>query len=274
MSDVMNLFSRYCNKLQKQSGSQFIALCPFHDDTKPSLSINIEGLYYCHTCGAKGNAVDFAKHFNENPKPFYSDNQTPIKNRHISVKQEWSRNKTKIQKSCDVSALVRKYHKEHYNSKWSNIYQVGEWNGHQTFTYYDLKGKKPIAIHHHKSAPHWEGQERSFKWYMEWHIPYMDKTEPLHIVEGEKDVITMMDEGFNAVSGSAGCKTYKYVPHSFKQFPKIIILLDFDEHGDEGALKCAQLLYEELGIQAFIAEWDKSLPIGYDVTDDKENSNG
>ena len=34
------------------------ALCPFHDDTQPSLRINAEtGAYRCMACGAKGGDV-------------------------------------------------------------------------------------------------------------------------------------------------------------------------------------------------------------------------
>ena len=33
-------------------------LCPFHDDTRPSLSINVkEGCYKCHACDAKGGSI-------------------------------------------------------------------------------------------------------------------------------------------------------------------------------------------------------------------------
>ena len=33
-------------------------LCPFHDDTRPSLSINlVKGCYRCHSCGAKGGGI-------------------------------------------------------------------------------------------------------------------------------------------------------------------------------------------------------------------------
>jgi DNA primase len=33
-------------------------LCPFHDDTRPSLSINLEdGWYRCFSCGAKGGGI-------------------------------------------------------------------------------------------------------------------------------------------------------------------------------------------------------------------------
>lgn len=41
-----------------RSGSEWSALCPFHDDRNPSLSINVEtGLWLCFGCGEKGNAV-------------------------------------------------------------------------------------------------------------------------------------------------------------------------------------------------------------------------
>ncbi len=34
------------------------ALCPFHDDTRPSLRVNVEsGAYRCMACGAKGPDV-------------------------------------------------------------------------------------------------------------------------------------------------------------------------------------------------------------------------
>lgn len=39
---------------------QFKTLCPFHDDSKPSLKINTErNIYHCFACEAKGNVLDF-----------------------------------------------------------------------------------------------------------------------------------------------------------------------------------------------------------------------
>jgi DNA primase len=33
-------------------------LCPFHDDTSPSLSVNLEdGWYKCHACGEGGGGI-------------------------------------------------------------------------------------------------------------------------------------------------------------------------------------------------------------------------
>ncbi len=42
------------------AGVKRMALCPFHDDTKPSCSIHLERkLFYCFGCGAKGSVLDF-----------------------------------------------------------------------------------------------------------------------------------------------------------------------------------------------------------------------
>lgn len=45
-----------------QSGDEARCLCPFHEDTKPSLTINFEKrVFHCHaaSCGAKGNVLEF-----------------------------------------------------------------------------------------------------------------------------------------------------------------------------------------------------------------------
>ena len=48
----------------RKIGSNYITLCPFHDDKKPSLSISEEkGLYHCFSCKAGGNLITFVKEF-------------------------------------------------------------------------------------------------------------------------------------------------------------------------------------------------------------------
>ena len=44
----------------KRNGSRWVAPCPFHQETKPSFSINEEeGFYYCFGCQASGDLFDF-----------------------------------------------------------------------------------------------------------------------------------------------------------------------------------------------------------------------
>ena len=41
-------------------GTEFIGVCPFHDDSRPSMYVVPQkGFYHCFACGAHGNAIDF-----------------------------------------------------------------------------------------------------------------------------------------------------------------------------------------------------------------------
>ena len=48
----------------KKKGKEYVGICPFHDDSKPSMSV-IPGkqFYYCFSCGAGGNAIKFLMEF-------------------------------------------------------------------------------------------------------------------------------------------------------------------------------------------------------------------
>ncbi len=44
----------------RQRGKNFLGLCPFHNDTHPSLNVSRElGIYKCFSCGAGGDAITF-----------------------------------------------------------------------------------------------------------------------------------------------------------------------------------------------------------------------
>lgn len=61
LPDPYSFYSRYLTI--KGGGVWRLAVCPFHDDTRPSLSLNMQhGGYICHTCGAKGDRIAFYMH--------------------------------------------------------------------------------------------------------------------------------------------------------------------------------------------------------------------
>ena len=44
----------------KKKGREFVGICPFHDDSKPSLTVSpVKQFYYCFSCGAGGNSIKF-----------------------------------------------------------------------------------------------------------------------------------------------------------------------------------------------------------------------
>jgi DNA primase len=57
LSQVLQI---YLIKVDKNN----MAICPFHNDTKPSLQVNLEKNYYkCHACGKKGDQIQFVQDY-------------------------------------------------------------------------------------------------------------------------------------------------------------------------------------------------------------------
>ncbi|WP_297219496.1 DNA primase [uncultured Desulfovibrio sp.] len=56
--NIVDIVRRYVEL--KRNGPRWIAPCPFHQETKPSFSVNEEqGLFYCFGCQASGDLLDF-----------------------------------------------------------------------------------------------------------------------------------------------------------------------------------------------------------------------
>jgi DNA primase len=58
-ADFATILARYDIALARLQG-QISVLCPFHDDRRPSLSVNLDRkLFHCFACQAKGDILDF-----------------------------------------------------------------------------------------------------------------------------------------------------------------------------------------------------------------------
>jgi len=52
----------------KKTGKNYMAVCPFHNDRGPSLSISDEkGLFHCFGCGKSGNVITFLMEYENIP---------------------------------------------------------------------------------------------------------------------------------------------------------------------------------------------------------------
>lgn len=64
--DIVKVVGNYLNLTQK--GRNYVGLCPFHDDTNPSLSVSPEKrIYKCFVCGAGGNSITFVQDYEKMP---------------------------------------------------------------------------------------------------------------------------------------------------------------------------------------------------------------
>ncbi len=60
--DIVDVVSSYLPLTQK--GKNFFGVCPFHDDTNPSMSVSRDlQIYRCFSCGASGNVFNFVMNY-------------------------------------------------------------------------------------------------------------------------------------------------------------------------------------------------------------------
>ena len=65
-ADIVQVVSSYLTVTKK--GRNFMAVCPFHDDTNPSLSISPERQFFkCFVCGTGGTAISFVQKYEHMP---------------------------------------------------------------------------------------------------------------------------------------------------------------------------------------------------------------
>lgn len=63
-ANIVDVISNYIPL--EQAGSNFKAVCPFHDDHNPSLSINVnKQIYKCFVCGQGGNVFGFVRDYEQ-----------------------------------------------------------------------------------------------------------------------------------------------------------------------------------------------------------------
>lgn len=61
-TDIVKIISSYINVTKK--GRNYWAICPFHDDTNPSMSISPERkMFRCWVCGTSGSAISFVQKY-------------------------------------------------------------------------------------------------------------------------------------------------------------------------------------------------------------------
>lgn len=60
--DIIDLISSYIEV--RKSGSEYVALCPFHNERTPSFHISQnKGIYHCFGCAASGNGITFVMEY-------------------------------------------------------------------------------------------------------------------------------------------------------------------------------------------------------------------
>lgn len=202
------LYEKYLGKVEKIGKGEYKALCPFHDDTNPSLNFSQDtGQYYCHGCGEKGDHLTF---------------YAKIKN--LDIKKDFRKilkdigDDFGISKVREIPKIVKKYN---YTDENDNpLFQVcrmepksfrqrrpkgvGGW-------FWDIKGVRRVL----------------------YRLPEVVKANEILIAEGEKDADNLSEIGFTATTNPMGAGNWKPEYNKYLKGKDVVLIPHNDDEGQK-----------------------------------------
>lgn len=260
MPDFLTLYKNHVPKLKKERGNQWRGNCPFHDElSKENKSFCVDmqnGQHKCHSCGESGNAIKFARAFDEDETKFY-DNQY-FQNHKLVSNQS-------VEKFHDRLMTEAKQIPSIWDKDVLNHLKVGWHLQYQTFTF-------PIFNEAHEIINlkvHKEHQTTGSKISLyPAHLISKYNSDSIIVCEGEKDVISLLSFGIQAVTSTGGAVNIPKDISSLKKFEKIYLCFDNDETGDNGIdtwIYALKILNKNCYIRA--CDFSQYVDIKGDVTD-------
>ena len=115
--NIVDIISSYLPLTSK--GKNYFGVCPFHDDTNPSMSVSPDKqIYKCFSCGASGNVFDFImnyEHVSFKEALAILSNKTGIEIKGINL----TKKTTKYDKFYEIYDLAHKYYLNNMNSSYA-----------------------------------------------------------------------------------------------------------------------------------------------------------
>jgi Predicted P-loop ATPase and inactivated derivatives len=228
--DYRKLYSQELSKT-KVKGTKMQACCCFHNDSKPSMSIDLKtGRYHCFSCGKSGNYINFYAECHglgskeafkqvceQHDIPYREENLVPVK---TNLLEKYSDTKKLpleyLAKECKLALKKDRY---------------GEYI---EIPYLDEVGKRVISRKRYT--------DRNFRWednssgkiipYGLWKIGEFQKNSFIILVEGESDAQTLWYLGYPAV-GIPGSYMFReeYADFFMNKFDLFFVHQEPDEAG-------------------------------------------
>lgn len=291
--------AKYCFEVTEKRGDELHGLCPFHAEKQPSFSYNaVKDVCNCFSCGAKGDLISLwgtANGYSDNSEAFkaFRDRYCPG-DTSPPPKQEKKKPKAKAaKKDDDVTRIIPE-------EEWQRLPVLPDawrrrcrekfsWSD-AAMTALDLRlwvssgGEERIAIpirrddgalvnvrlyrpgadeNKVKSWARGFGKSKLFPAPAQW------KKGPILLCEGEKDTITAISHGFNAVTQTAGCNSWDDKFLRFFEGREVVIAYDADEKGLQGARRVAGKLAGVASVR--MLQWPDVMGMaddhGQDLTD-------
>jgi len=269
----MEYFRSYFADVDFDTGAEEVkVLCPFHNDTRPSGSINtVKEVFKCWVCGTGYNEAQFMAKINGISVRDANILLAKSKDTKLANKIDWDLNeKALLWANSTFLEKVEELGLSRNLIEELNLGLVKDDLGRSLLgipVFYNgmLVDVRKYNLLKLDGIPKVSSPPNSQMGYL---IPYdiwTKSSEKTYIMEGEKDMLIARELGLNAVTvtGGASASINKYVINAFKG-RDVVICYDNDEAGRNGAKR----LYSQL---RNIAASVRYINIGDVVEEDKED---
>ena len=265
----MEYFKKYFSEVENENwcAEEVKVLCPFHDDTRPSASINTQkDLFHCWVCNIGYNEEQFVAKVNN-----ISTTEAIKLLDKYSVSDNWEYNKGLLWSDSKFLEAVKNLGLSEKTILELNLGLVKPENSNKRLlgipVYYNniLVDVRKYNLLKYDGTPKCASNENAESG---WIIPYdvfLNSDEPCYLFEGEKDMMIAREYGINAytmISG-AGAIPNSSVIGSFEG-KDIILCYDNDEAGQNGMVNMYKSIKDT-------AKSVKYIKIGDVVKEEKED---
>ena len=233
----MEFFKKYFDEVESWNNEEVIVRCPFHDDTRPSASINTsKNLFHCWVCDIGFNEEQFIAKVNN----ISSVDAVKLLDKY-EVKDKWEVSKGYLWSDEIVLNRVKQLGLSEETIEDLKLGLVKEDGTQRKYlgipVYYNniLVDVRQYNLFKYDGQPKIRSNEGAITG---WVIPYdkfLTSNSTCYFFEGEKDMLMAREIGINAytLTGGAGAKPNDYVINAFKD-KNIIVCYDNDDAGIKG----------------------------------------
>jgi len=228
-----SFYSDYFPDHKTLMNGEWLVLCPFHDDHKPSMNINIRtGLFNCHACDAQGDYIQF---YQKKTGKSFPDAVNGI-GQQIGLQSV----KPKIIKTYDYKGIDGKLVSQTVRYEPKKFSQRTQKNGQWIWS---LKGVETVL----------------------YNLSDVLKAERVLVMEGEKDCDTAISMGITATTCPMGAGKWFDSYNKYLHNKEVILLPDNDKPGIEHMISIGNKLKEKAVVKWF--EFPGKNVKGFDFTD-------
>ena len=254
----------------RRSGKGYVALCPCHEDTDPSLSLNERNGKVLFKCHAGCSQESLVQHFRDagvwSETKKEKQDLPPISKAQIKELQEalTGEQKEHLKKSrCLSDEVINRYQLGH---------ELGPYDRRLTIPVLDSSGQCRNIRRWLDPGLRKNGTPKMLSWEKGRGRPLLYPVDQLKesticLVEGELDALALISNGIPALTITAGVTTWPLRLSDGFHGKDVTIITDNDEPGRKGASLRARGL-SSVGAVVRVAVWPEDRPTGHDATDE------